>query len=384
MPRSLVVLVLLLVGNVVAWTTVPRLIAQGASSVPPVPAPTFATEQQWIVSDVTAAIAGMARFASAGSVDEIPAVAASDKPGESESTFVVTLARDRDPVRLAVADYIWSPGTYVRLAELLFATSRASDGPVVSAELDVRSALTDLRTDVLFDQNERLSTALTRDISSATAHESAALLVGALALRESSTMFADVRPALSRMAAHLAVARALRGIRQESLDGTVATVVLTVLSGRQREALELVQTVERRAASDADRAWVRALRLRITGDWRGLASPESATRIERLEHGRALRARVGIDGLLGFLEKVPPWIASTPAAYEQAITRARLVAVTSPELLTAASWSVLLQKSDLVAHPPLFPFEVAWFTPPVPAGTAFDLAARTPSTRPTA
>ena len=136
------------------------------------------------------------------------------------------------------------------------------------------------------------------------AHEAAALLLGGFALRESAGWLHDVRPTLSRITAHLAVARALRP-GADGRDGMLARAILTVLVGRQRDAMTMVETLQRQAATEADRRWVRALKLRITGDWRGKAPTAEDSVTERLEHGRAVRERLGMDSFLDYLDTQP-------------------------------------------------------------------------------
>ena len=237
----------------------------------------------------------------------VPITATVAVQGDESSVpvFLVTIGQDR-PVRLTIDGHLWSPRTYAPLAQSLFTAGAASPVPVDRlADHNVRAALVDLRVEVLLDVNERISSVLKSDMRSAAAHESAALLIGALALRESWTVFGDVRTALSRMAAHLAVADALRGPGPENVDGILARAVLTLLTGAQRDALAIVEGLDRRVTTAQDKAWTRALRLRITGDWRTPMKGD-ATLLERLEQGRALRTRVGSDALLSFLDTFEP------------------------------------------------------------------------------
>jgi hypothetical protein len=130
--------------------------------------------------------------------------------------------------------------------------------------------------------------------------------VGAFALREASNFFGDVRPALSRMAAHMAIARALRHGEPMSRDGELAMVVLTDLSGLQRDALDMLDTYHGvPAPGSPDRAWIRALHLRITGDWRQHHAGEDETLLERFEYARAIRERLGIDAFLDYVDTIP-------------------------------------------------------------------------------
>ena len=228
------------------------------------PARRFATEQEWIQADIVSAITGM--------------VALETPPGAGP---------------IAVRDHVWSPATYAPLVERMLAGRQLDRPGANDVDPAVRAALMALRSETLLEQNERVSSALQQNILHAGWQESAALLVGGLALRESVGLFSDVRPALSRMAAHLAIARALRGSAEPSMDGRCALAILTALAGLERQAVQMVNDLEARAVSPADRAWVRALRVRITGDWR---SPQNAgTLLERLEFARAVRGRLGVD-----------------------------------------------------------------------------------------
>jgi hypothetical protein len=137
------------------------------------------------------------------------------------------------------------------------------------------AALTSLRVETLVEQDRRVSAALTRDIRSPAAHEDAALLIGALVLREAAGRFDDVRAELSQMTAQLAIARALRGDKVDRVPGRVtgalAEMVLLVSLGRQRDAVDRLDRLNAAigtAGAPAVRAWTHALRLRATGDWR--------------------------------------------------------------------------------------------------------------------
>jgi hypothetical protein len=114
------------------------------------------------------------------------------------------------------------------------------------------------------------------------------LVIGAFALRESAGGLTDTRWALNRMTAHLAVAQAMRaGPSSTSIDGRLANVVLLMLSNRQQTALAALDAID--VKTTAALAWQRALRMRVTEDWRLLTAPAVATRIEKLAYFRARR-----------------------------------------------------------------------------------------------
>ena len=292
MSRSILVLVLVLTaGAIVAGALAMRPVPQTNATVAAPPRQTAVTEQQWIVGDVVAAIAGIAGM-------EHPTI---EVASPSETRFIVTVSGANDPMTLDVVEHLWTADTFEPIARRLLSPT-SSPSSSTATDLNARAVLTDLTVDTLLSENVRISAVLQKDGRSATAHESAALLVGAFALRESASFFNDLRPALSRMAAHLAVAKVLRGSAAESRDGAYARVVMTTLVGLQRKALLQIAELERGAPTDAERAWGRALRLRNTGDWRGIDRSTTTTRLEKWEHARAIRTRHGINAFLDYLE----------------------------------------------------------------------------------
>lgn len=117
--------------------------------------------------------------------------------------------------------HMWDPDGYVEVAQTMMSPARhASTGSV-----ELLSALTTPRIDVLEGANVEISSRMSADPLSSAAHEDAALLIGMFALREAAGAFSDTRPALSRMTAHLAMARALGGGRT-SRNATAATLAM--------------------------------------------------------------------------------------------------------------------------------------------------------------
>jgi hypothetical protein len=291
------VLVLALVvtaGAIVAGALALRPAIQLAPRAPAPARPSFTTEQQWIVSEVTAAIAGVAGMDSPG----IGVIASTD------SHFSVTIAGIGEPVSIDVVDHLWTADTFEPIARRLLSQARSSASSPSSTvvDLNVRAALTDLTVARLLEEDDRVSSAMQRNPRSAATHESAALLIAAFAFRESATFFTDLRPALSRMAAHLAVAKAQRGAAAETRDGAYARAAMTTLVGLQRKALLQIADLERDSSTEAERAWARALRLRNTGDWRAIDRASIRTALEKWEYVRAVRTRHGISAFLDHLD----------------------------------------------------------------------------------
>ena len=254
-----------------------------------------AHEQEWVVADVVTAIASLA----SEQAGPRPSLRVETEPGGWAHRLTFGAGA---PTRLQIVGHVWSTATYLPHAQQQLgdrarrqAAGRAEDG-------NARAALVDLRPEVLMDQDREISRRLKANRWSPGAHESAALLVGAFALRETWALFGDSRSELSRMTAHLTLAQALRGGTTETRDGVLARAIHATLAGLQRDALAIVTSLDTPDASAADRAWIRALRLRLTGDWRTPLPVAPASRLELFEHARALRARVGADAMMDWLQ----------------------------------------------------------------------------------
>lgn len=249
-----------------------------APTPPPFESP-WATEQAWLVDSITRDIREMAHYASTRSLpaDPWPAV---------------------EPEAIRFEDHLFSPLAYEPLAREALglvsepsATSRRGDRAFLAALLDLRPA-------VLVEQDETISRRLESQPRDAIGHERAAFLLGAFALRERARDYTDPRPALCRMTAHLGFARALRQGSDPGMAGRFAEALLVSLLGRQRDALERLDALEASAGTRAERAWVRALRIRTTGDWRIARDARDLTRVETLEEVRALLRN--LDDMIAF------------------------------------------------------------------------------------
>jgi tetratricopeptide (TPR) repeat protein len=159
-------------------------------------------------------------------------------------------------------------------------------------QADLFPQLTALDARALVDAGTAASAALSSNMRDPRAHEAAALVVGAFALRDAADRFTDVRWALNRMTAHLAAARALRRGAAAGPDGAIASVIHATLSNQQARASTELAALGAGTPPEPLNAWIRALRMRIEQDWRVLPDPPGATRLEKLEYFRARRAAV--------------------------------------------------------------------------------------------
>jgi tetratricopeptide (TPR) repeat protein len=277
-----------------------------------------ANEVEWLVREVSLDLLEMAQFVDgrrpfdpkAADFRLTAAAPSSDAPPAFEVT--ASLRRGRVAHRLVLADHVWSPSDYEELARLLQKPLARLAVPEVAASRTLESLL-DPHSATLERESQRISRLLENGLLDASTHEQAALVIAALALRESAGYFSDPRRLLCRITAHLAWASALRQGGTPSVDAQVAKVALLALVGRQRTALGEIARLERdTTANPALQAWLRSLRLRVTGDWRILKDPGQASLLERLEHFRALAWSLDVDQALAFSrehgrESLPDW-----------------------------------------------------------------------------
>jgi hypothetical protein len=230
----------------------------GAASAPVETA--YKSEHTWAIREIAADISEMARYG--GKRSDAAAVAESILPWHPD--LLVEYATGQ----------IGPPGE---------SRSNENDPP------DQHDKLLPMSVDAILKSSVATSAALKRDMRNPRAHEAAALTLAAFALREAAEGMSDTRWALNRMTAHLAMAQALRnGEPPASVDGRLAVAALLALTDRQKTALSTLDALA--ADTPAAAAWQRALRLRVTQDWKMLAEPATATRLEKLEYFRARRA----------------------------------------------------------------------------------------------
>jgi hypothetical protein len=268
---------------------------------PPALRSEFITEQEWLVSTIVRHLAEVAQFAERsqplqdGQLRVQTTVDGSEGPNRRPVHVEATLAFDPDvPPRTAsttVGDdgHLWSPREYVAVVEAFLTPSAQGAGPPAKTDAEDRrllKALLDPRASTLTSEDSRLARQLSARPLDPIGHERAALLVGALALRERGSSYADPRTLLCRLTAHLALATALRGDRPAGLCGQTAEATLATLVGLEREALARVEKLEEDTSPTLG-AWARALRVRNTKDWRLLDERRELTLLEKLEEYQA-------------------------------------------------------------------------------------------------
>jgi hypothetical protein len=239
----------------------------------------YSTEEAWVVNEIVRDITEMSAYPGPSSAPVVT-------PGEQEGRYRV--AMPRESVELDLRDDVWSPSRFGALARAALSDRAQSTG--TDADDPVYMSLLEFTPAALARASDSASRALTANMRNARAHEAAALTLGAFALRETAGRFSDTRWALNRMTAHLAMSSAVA--ESTGPDGRLAHAVLLTLLNRQVLALDALDRIALEDRSPEAEAWVRALRLRITQDWRRTRAPELETPLEQKEYFRARRATV--------------------------------------------------------------------------------------------
>jgi hypothetical protein len=284
-----------------------------------------ANETSWVVESVARDIVEMAWYAKGRSMPSVPVDAEFRGGANAESIVVRGPLILEQPFRLE--PYVWAPSSFRPLAERALAgVGLAGTAPASLPDSALPKRLLDARLATVEQENQRISLRLAENMRDAEAHEAAALILGALSLRESRGPYGDVRPLLSRLCAHLAMALALRGDHRWGAQGRVAEAALLALSGRGAHAMKVLALLGGDAQPDESLAsWLAALRLRATADHR-LARPwDTASALERIEIFRARVASLSVGEALALLderdpEPLPDWgrLAMSEASVEAA------------------------------------------------------------------
>ena len=247
----------------------------------------FQTESQFIVEQIVTDLAEQMFYAKNHRLPDAKYfhVIATEKVGSSDDApvyeFQIRLdSRPEMKSEVTVNAPIWSPEVYQDLADnLANAVGLGSGSSAQTEDTAMLSSLTDGTTEAIEEQSEKLSAELEENFTDTVLHEQAALLLGAFALREHSGNFYDIRFPLSRITAHLLMARYLSGDNSYGLNGQMAKAMLLTLTGNETFALQQLSAI----TNDTAAPFVRALQARNTGDYRPLDTANGLTPVESME-----------------------------------------------------------------------------------------------------
>ncbi|MGA2029954.1 MAG: hypothetical protein ABSG87_07760, partial [Verrucomicrobiota bacterium] len=254
----------------------------------------FQDESQFIVEAIVSDLAEQiyyAKFQRLPDQDYFQ-VTATEEPGSPQDTPVYDLQIGLDTKlrklksKVDVSGPIWSPEVYEDVAQnLADAVGLSAGTPDSMEDTTLLSKLTDGSAETVEKENENLSGALENNFTDPALHEQAAVLLGVFTLREHSGHFFEIRSPLSRITAHLAMAHLLGGDHAYGINGQMAEAMLLTLVGDEVPALQQLNAINTNDTAVA--SFVRALRVRNTGDYR-LLSAGGLSRVESIAWFEAL------------------------------------------------------------------------------------------------
>ena len=270
------VLLLVLVAAAAAWQL--GWLAPTPAPVAAVPTPTplprfqsvWATEEEWLVDNITREIRAMAALASTRTLP--PADAPAVKP---------------EAIRFQ--EHLFSPGGYLAIARAALGETRAGgEGGDPREDARLIAALLEPRTAVLVSEDLALSQHLEVEPRDPAAHERAALLLGAFALRDSARdSIGSASGAHVSRGAPRARTGPARGEAQPGAAGRLAETLLVTLLGRERDAVARLDAIASAAPSAAEQSLGRAPCACATPATGGSRATKSGSRCSRRSRSSA-------------------------------------------------------------------------------------------------
>lgn len=230
----------------------------------------YQTEDNWLATKISREIAEMA-FVTVHPDLPLPDLNIQAEVNPEKPLVDIALKGfDRGLITSALTPvFAWDPEGYAPLARQLLGTTSGLPAVPESEPTDVLSHLLNLTGPNIATEDVRLSANLQRHPASWQDHESAALILTALALREHAGAYSERRTMLSQATAHLAVAQALRGDQKPTWPGLIADAGIRTLAGREVDALSHLDALTARTdVPDSAKPWIAALRTLAKQDWR--------------------------------------------------------------------------------------------------------------------
>ncbi len=253
----------------------------------------YSTESQYLESSILRDIAGMLLKASPDKPTVVEVTAKVE--GDGSASYRLTLAGMHVDIALPQHQPMWEPARYQDAVTSIAATLRLPashrTGPVSS---NLLHELENPSIETLTRASAQISEQLKNDMRASGPHEAAAALLASFALQERLEPFDDIRWALNRLTAHLAVAQ-WTGDGKPGREGHYALATVYALMNLQTSALAKIRELEK--LPDANPVWNRVLQARVTGDPRRLATgdPKAISPFEWEERIYALHRSSGSE-----------------------------------------------------------------------------------------
>lgn len=245
----------------------------------------FSNEQEWLVDGIGRDCAEILFFAKDSNCKNLHYVTKTVNPAMNRYSYNCYLD---DPALVigrafTLVNYVWAPENFQpQVKAIMQSLNLHSTAPSAVPPSFLRNiASADMVR--LLTENERVSKALTVSPLDSSLHEQAALLQAIFCSMNLAGGFADLRYALMRISAHLALANELSH-NDLGTVGKVADIALECLSARDGIAAERASTLLASAIDPELRSILRAFRIRSTGDYREFDS-KNHTEFEVIQYG---------------------------------------------------------------------------------------------------
>jgi hypothetical protein len=266
----------------------------------------FQNEQEWIVDSIgrdVAEILGFAKYSKdAKNSKERNSFSSKDVDFTTKTVNLSTNSYEyklsykagEKPLeyKFSLEDYAWSPKNYEPFAKQIVTALKLTASAPSEIPADFLKNLSKAEFSALFAENTRISKALSENPLDASLHEQAAMLQATFDMLEICGLFSDTRAPLDRIAAHLALAKALNKDKLSSV-GKIANIALESMSCRDGVAVALIEDAEKMQMTPAEKSFLRALKIRSTTNYRYFNEAEQ-TPIEENQYGLRFAQSRGI------------------------------------------------------------------------------------------
>lgn len=250
------------------------------------------TETEYVATRILTDLAEMSWYAARGEKPprlEVEVETLAANPDRPTLSYRIRLPGVERSGELTFHEPLWSPRAYSgigrSLSEALGIRPQPAGARGGATFLDPLAR--DFGTLAIEAANERVSRDLQSDFRSPQVHAEAAVVLGALAIYDSSGDFGQLRFLLNRATAHLAFAEALDQAALDLPMFRLGDALAAAASNQQTRALELADSLPAGMAT-----WTRAIRTEVTGDWRILEQQPDLTRLEKFVLFRALAGSI--------------------------------------------------------------------------------------------
>jgi hypothetical protein len=347
MSRGLVVSLIVVALAAAGYLVFQRDFLQMAQEPPPATtaqsaerpvAPGELTEEAWTIMEVCDQIVFLLRpEAIAQPVPENRITAARNQT--QPVSYAVTAGATKGTITLNSS--VWDPATYQEWCKAV--ATPAAEAPAAAERSDMLTIL--LKPDIatFLAQDARLSAELAKSPRQPEIYTDAALLLGTMAWLDGGGYFQDVRPLLNRMMAFLAVGDAL-GAKGKNRE--LAEILRLVLVHDQVAALEKITAA--RTAGNLPKAWLDALEVTTTGDWRKTEPlTTSGPLLLQLAHFQVLTQNMGANKAESFLRALsaPP----TEAVWVRSIAQTNTLSIGQGHVYSRAVLGLEAQEGNTIA-----------------------------------